>query len=80
MTDKFSYLNSISCTEDRHELRVTGMKWRLPDIVSGTGEIFISGAAHDNGQTYDPPAVRNTSALDLPLSSNEYTNLRVEVN
>ena len=32
-------------TEDRHELWVTGTKCRLPDTMSGTGEIFISGAA-----------------------------------
>ena len=44
MTGRFSNFNSISYTEDRHELRVTGTKCRLPDIVSGTGEIFISGA------------------------------------
>ena len=35
--DLFSDFNSISYTEDRHELRVTGKKCRLPD----TGEIFI---------------------------------------
>ena len=40
VTDRFSNLNSISYTEDRHKLRVTGTKCRLPD----TGEIFISGA------------------------------------
>ena len=44
MTGSFSNFNSISCTEDRHELRVTGTKYRLPDTMSGTGEIFISGA------------------------------------
>ena len=44
MTGRFSNLNSISYTEDRYELRVTGTKCCLPDMVSGTGEIFISGA------------------------------------
>ena len=44
MTGRFSNFNSISCTEDRHELGVTGAKCRLPDAMSGTGEIFISGA------------------------------------
>ena len=44
MTGRFSNFNSISYTEDRHKLRVTGMKCRLPDTMSGTGEIFISGA------------------------------------
>ena len=34
-------------TEDRHELRVTGTKCRLPDTMSGTDEIFISGAAYN---------------------------------
>ena len=45
MTGRFSNFNSISYTEDRHELQVTGTKCRLPDMMSGTGEIFISGAA-----------------------------------
>ena len=46
MTGRFSHFNSvISYTEDRHELRVTGTKWRLPNTMSGIGEIFISGAA-----------------------------------
>ena len=44
MTGSFLNFNSISYKEDRHELRVTGTKCRLPDTVSGTGEIFISGA------------------------------------
>ena len=44
MTGRFSNFNSISYTEDRHELRMTGTKCRLPDMVSSTGEIFISGA------------------------------------
>ena len=43
MTGWFSNLNSISYTEDRHESRMTGTKCPLPDMVSGTGEIFISG-------------------------------------
>ena len=46
MSDSFSNINSISYTEDRHELRVTSTKCRLPDIVSGTGEIFVSGAVN----------------------------------
>ena len=41
MTGRYSNFNSIAYTEDRHDLRVTGTKCRLPDI----GEIFISGAA-----------------------------------
>ena len=45
MTGRFSKFNSISYTEDRHELRVTGTKFRLTDdTMSGTGEISISGA------------------------------------
>ena len=44
MTGSFSNFNSISYTEDRHELRVTGTRYRLPDTMSGTDEIFISGA------------------------------------
>ena len=44
MTDRFSNFNSISYTGDRQELRVTGTKCRLPDTMSVTGEIFISGA------------------------------------
>ena len=44
MTGRFSNFTSISYAEDRHELRVTGTKWRLPDIVSGASKIFISGA------------------------------------
>ena len=43
-TGMFSNFNSISYTEDRHELRVTSTKYRLPDTMCGTGEIFISGA------------------------------------
>ena len=42
MTGSFSNFNSISYTEDRHKLRVTGTKCRLPDTLSGTGEICIS--------------------------------------
>ena len=34
----------MSYTEDRHEFRVTGTKCRLSDTMSGTGQIFISGA------------------------------------
>ena len=30
---------------DRHESRMTGTKFSMPDTMSGTGEIFISGAA-----------------------------------
>ena len=45
MTGRFSNFNSTLYTEDRHELRVTGRKCRLPDSMSGTGEIFISGTA-----------------------------------
>ena len=45
MTGRFSNFNSISYTEDRHALRVTGTKCRLPDTMSGTGVILISGAA-----------------------------------
>ena len=44
MTGRFSNFNSISYTEDRQELRVTGTKYRLPDTMSGIGEMFISGA------------------------------------
>ena len=31
-------------SSDQHELRVTGTKCRLPDTMSGTVKIFISGA------------------------------------
>ena len=44
MTGKFSNFNSISYTEDRHELRVPDTRCQLPDTMSGTGEIFISGS------------------------------------
>ena len=44
MTGRFSNFNSVSYTEDWHKLRVTGSKCGLPDMLSGTGEIFISGA------------------------------------
>ena len=46
MTGRFSNFNSISYTEDRHELHVTGAKCRLLEIVSGTSKIFISGAMY----------------------------------
>ena len=46
MTDRFSNFNSISYTEDRHKLQVTGTKCQLPDTMSDTSEIFISGAVH----------------------------------
>ena len=46
MTGRFSNFNRISYKEDRHEFRVTGTKCRLPDTMSGTGQIFISGAVH----------------------------------
>ena len=44
MTGSFSNFNNVSYREDRHKLRVTGTKCQLPDTMSGTGEIFISGA------------------------------------
>ena len=47
MTDRFLNFNSITYTKDRHELRVTGTKCRLPDTIFGTGEMFISGAGVD---------------------------------
>ena len=43
MTDRFSNFNSITYTEDQHEMRVTGTMCRQPDTMSGTSEIFISG-------------------------------------
>ena len=45
MTGRFSNFNSISYSEDWHELRVTGTRCRLPEKMSGTDVIFISGAA-----------------------------------
>ena len=48
MTGRFSNCNSKSYTEDRHELRVTDTMCPLPDTMSGTGEIFISGAERVN--------------------------------
>ena len=44
MTSRFSNFNSISYTEDQHELRATNTNCRLPDTMSSTDEIFISGA------------------------------------
>ena len=44
MTGRFSNFNSIAYTEDRQELQVTSTNCRLPDTMSGTGEIYISGA------------------------------------
>ena len=46
MTGRFSNFNNVSYIEDRHELQVTGTKCRLADTISGTGEIFISGATN----------------------------------
>ena len=43
MIDRLSNFNSISYTDDWHELRMTGTKCRLPDTMFGTGKIFISG-------------------------------------
>ena len=51
MTGRFSNFNSISYTEDQQELRVTGKKCRQPDTMSGTGQIFISGAVRVVGGT-----------------------------
>ena len=48
LTGRFSNFNSISYTEDLHKLQVTGTKCQLPDTMSGTGEIFISGAVLDH--------------------------------
>ena len=44
MAGRFSNFNSTSYTKDQHELQVTDMKCRLPDTMSGTGEISISSA------------------------------------
>ena len=44
VSGRFSNFNSTSYTEDRHELRVTGTKCRLLDMMSDTGKIFISDA------------------------------------
>ena len=41
---RFQNFNSTLYTEDRHKLRVTDTKCRMPDTMSDTGEIFISGA------------------------------------
>ena len=49
MSSRFSNFNGVSYTEDRHELQVTDTKCRLPDTMSGTGEIFISGAGERIG-------------------------------
>ena len=43
MTRRFSKFISLSYREDRHELRVTVTKCRLPDTMYVTGEISISG-------------------------------------
>ena len=43
----FKFQWYISYTEDRHELRMAGTKCRLSDTMSGTGEIFISGAEYN---------------------------------
>ena len=37
MTGRLSNFNSILYTKDRHVLRVTGTKCRLPDTMSGNG-------------------------------------------
>ena len=50
LTSRFSNFNSTSYTEDLHKLRVTGTKCRLPDTISGTGEIFLSGAEQEVNQ------------------------------
>ena len=46
VTDRFSNFDSISYTEDRQELRGSGTKGRQLHKMSGTGEIFISGAGY----------------------------------
>ena len=46
MTKRFSNFNSIPYTEDRHKLRVASTKCQLLDTMSGTGQIFISGAGY----------------------------------
>ena len=46
MTGRFPNFNSVSYTEDLHQLLVTGTKCSLPDTMSGAGEIFISGAVY----------------------------------
>ena len=52
MTSRFLNFNSISYTEDRHELRVSGTACRLLETMSGTGEIFISGTVVYNFKQY----------------------------
>ena len=59
MTGRFSNFNSISYTVDRHKVQVTGTKCRLPDTMSGTGEIFIPGAVRTLS---DKPRVQNDMA------------------
>ena len=59
MTGRFSNFNGISYTENRHELQVTGTKCRLQDTMSGTGEMFISGAVRTPS---DKPRVQNDMA------------------
>ena len=44
MTGRFSNFNSKSYREDRHKMQVIDTKCQLPDTMSGTSEIFISGA------------------------------------
>ena len=45
---------------DRHKLQMTGTKSRLPDMMSGNGQIFISGAGF----------LAPTRDLQMPVKSN----------
>ena len=77
MTGRFSNFNSRSYTEDWHEFRVTGTMRGLPGTMSGTGEIFISGAgiklvkhynAHCARMCKSEPKCNRFYLLELPRS------------
>merc|ERR1719494_404610 len=71
MTYRFSNFNSISYTNDRHELRVTGTKCPLPDTISGTSKIFISGAEYHYCLPYHLKVSKllNIPCFSVPASS-----------
>ena len=79
MTSRFSNFNSISYTEDRHELRVTGTKCRLPDMMSSTGEIFISGAERASLSSSSLNSILRINLWQIPIThfmKNLLTKLR----
>ena len=79
MTGRLSKFNSISYTEDRHELRVTGTKCWMPVTMSGTGEIFISGAERASLSSSSLNSILRIKLWHIPIThfmKNLLTKLR----